>query len=114
MKKVYFAPTLLAVVALVAACGSVSTTSLLDQTRSDYRMAQNNPKVAAYAPLELKQAADALARANAEAGDNSSAEKIDQLAYLVLDRKPDFPNEGGAFCQTKIFRKSPIEANPGG
>jgi transposase len=34
--------------------------------------------------------------------------------YIVLDRKPDFPNEGGAFCQTKIFRKSPIEANPGG
>jgi hypothetical protein len=37
-----------------------------------------------------------------------------QAGYLVLDRKPDFPNEGGAFCQTKIFRKSPIEANPGG
>jgi outer membrane protein OmpA-like peptidoglycan-associated protein len=86
MKKVYFVPTLLAVAALVAACGSVSTTSLLDQTRSDYRMAQTNPKVAAYASLELKQAGDALARANAEASDNSSAEKIDQLAYLARQK----------------------------
>jgi len=45
----------------------VGTTSLLDQTRSDYRLAQNNAKVATYAPLELKQAGDALAQADAEA-----------------------------------------------
>lgn len=86
MKKIYFVPTLLAVAAVVAACGSVSTTSLLDQTRSDYRMAQNNPRVATYAQLELKQAGDALALANAQANDNSSAEKIDQLAYLAKQK----------------------------
>jgi outer membrane protein OmpA-like peptidoglycan-associated protein len=70
----------------MAACGSVGTTSLLDQTRSDYRLAQNNPKVAAYAPLELKQAGDALAQADAEAAKSRSAEKIDQLAYLAKQK----------------------------
>ncbi len=34
----------------------------------------------------MKQAGDALARANAEASDNSSAEKIDQRAYLAKQK----------------------------
>lgn len=86
MKKIYFTSTLLAVAVLMAACGSVGTTSLLEQTRSDYRLAQNNAKVATYAPLELKQAGDALAQADAEAAKNRSAEKIDQLAYLAKQK----------------------------
>ncbi len=86
MKKFLLTPVLVAVVALVTACGSVSTTSLLDQTRSDYRQAQSNPNVVNYAPLELKQAGDALAQANAAANDNDSAEKIDKLAYLAKQK----------------------------
>lgn len=87
MKNFYFTPVLVAVVALVAACGSVpNTTSLLDQTRSDYRMAQNNPNVVNYAPLELKLAGDAMAQAEAVANDNGSAEKIDKLAYLAKQK----------------------------
>lgn len=86
MKKIYLTSALLGVAALITACGSVGTTSLLDQTRSDYRLAQNNPKVATYAPLELKQAGDALAQADAEATKNRSAEKIDQLAYLAKQK----------------------------
>ena len=86
MKKIYLTSALLGVAALMVACGSVGTTSLLDQTRSDYRLAQNNPKVATYAPLELKQAGDALAQADAEATKNRSAEKIDQLAYLAKQK----------------------------
>ena len=86
MKKIYFTSALFAVAVLMAACGSVGTTGLLDQTRNDYRMAQNNPKVATYAPLELKQAGDALAQADAEAANNRSAEKIDQLAYLAKQK----------------------------
>ena len=86
MKKIYFTSALLAVTALMTACGSIGTTTLLDQTRNDYRMAQNNPKVATYAPLELKQAGDALAQADAEATKTRSAEKIDQLAYLAKQK----------------------------
>lgn len=87
MKIFYFTPTLLAIAALVGACSSgPATTSLLDQTRSDYRMAQSNPNVASYAPLEMKQASDALAQANAAASHNESAEKIDKLAYLAKQK----------------------------
>lgn len=86
MNKFILTPVLVAVAAFVTACGSVSTTSLLDQTRSDYRLAQSNPNVANYAPLELKQAGDAMALAEAAANDNDSAEKIDKLAYLAKQK----------------------------
>lgn len=84
MKNIYLTPAVLAIAALVSACGSApKTTSLLDTTRSDYIMAQNNPNVTNYASLEIKQAGDALAQANAAANDNNSNEKIDKLAYLA-------------------------------
>ncbi|OIN91044.1 MAG: flagellar motor protein MotB [Comamonadaceae bacterium CG1_02_60_18] len=87
MKKFIYTPTLVAIVALLAACGSVpNSTSLLDQTRSDYRVAQSSPNVANYAPLELKQAGDALNLANAAASDNASLAKIDNLAYLAKQK----------------------------
>lgn len=84
MKNFYLTPAVLAIAALVSACGSApKTTSLLDTTRSDYTMAQNNPNVASYASLEMKQAGEALAQANAAANDNDSSQKIDKLAYLA-------------------------------
>ena len=87
MKNYYLTPTLVAIAALVSACGSTPrTTTLLDQTRNDYRVAQSNPNVANYAPLEMKQAGDALAQANAEANDRGSDEKIDKLAYLARQK----------------------------
>uniref|UniRef100_UPI000474174F OmpA family protein n=1 Tax=Herminiimonas sp. CN TaxID=1349818 RepID=UPI000474174F len=86
-KKIYFTPALLTIAALVGACSSMpKTTSLLDQTRGDYVAAQNNPKVASYAPLEMKQAGEALEQANAAASHAGSAEKIDKLAYLARQK----------------------------
>jgi outer membrane protein OmpA-like peptidoglycan-associated protein len=87
MKNYYVTPTVLAIVTLMAACGSVpNSTSLLDQARSDYSSAQGNPNVISYAPLELKQAGEALNLANIAANDNDSAEKIDKLAYLAKQK----------------------------
>lgn len=87
MKKTDLRPVLLAIAALVGACASAPThTSLLDQTRSDYRVAQSNPSVASYAPLELKQAGEAMEQANAAASHNDSAEKVDKLAYLAKQK----------------------------
>lgn len=84
MKNLYLTPAVLAVAALISACGSAPrTTSLLEQTRSDYQVAQSNPTVASYASLEMKQASDALEQANAAANQNDSSEKIDKLAYLA-------------------------------
>lgn len=87
MKKIQFAPIVLAVAALMAGCSSTpKTTSLLEQTRTDYTAAQANPNVAAYAPLEMKQATTAMAQANVEANDRGSDEKINNLAYLAKQK----------------------------
>lgn len=87
MKKVYFAPALITIAVLVSACSSTpNNTSLLEQTRNDYAMAQGNPKVATYAQVEMKQAGDALDLANAAAKHNDSPEKIDKLAYLAKQK----------------------------
>ncbi|MCX7173378.1 MAG: OmpA family protein [Proteobacteria bacterium] len=87
MKKLPLTPILLAIAAIVGACSSMpNTTSLLDQTRSDYRAAQSNPGVANYAPLEMKQADAAMAQANAAASNNDTADKIDKLAYLAKQK----------------------------
>lgn len=78
---------LLTLAAALGACSSVPrTTSLLDQTRADYRAAQSNPSVARYAPLELKQAGEAMDQANAASDHADSVDKIDKLAYLAKQK----------------------------
>lgn len=87
MKSLHFKPAVLALAIALAACSSVpTTTSLLDQTRGDYMAAQSNPTVASFAPLEFRQASEALDRANAAAARKDSAEEIDKLAYLAKQR----------------------------
>lgn len=87
MKKIQLTPVLLAIAVMLGACSSMpKTTSLLDQTRSDYLMAQNNPKIANYASLEMKQASDAMAQANDAASKKDDDEKIDKLAYLAKQK----------------------------
>jgi outer membrane protein OmpA-like peptidoglycan-associated protein len=86
MKTTTFTPVLLVIANLFGACSSTPTTNLLEQTRSDYRAVQNNPQVAKYAPLELKQADTAMAQANAAAVDRKSDEDIDKLAYLAKQK----------------------------
>ncbi|MCU6433862.1 OmpA family protein [Undibacterium sp. Jales W-56] len=87
MKKTHFTPVLLAMAVFVSACSSMpTTTSLLDQTRNDYAAAQSNPKVASYAPLEMKQATDALDQANVAAANKDAIEKIDKLAYVAKQK----------------------------
>jgi outer membrane protein OmpA-like peptidoglycan-associated protein len=87
MNKINFTPIALAIAVLLSACSSMpKTTSLLDQTHSDYATAQSNPNVARYASLEMKQAGDAMNQADAAAAERDSAEKIDKLAYLAKQK----------------------------
>lgn len=87
MKNAYLTPVLLAVTVLIGACSSTpKTTGLLDLTRTEYRMAQSNPKVVTYAPVEMKQASDAMAQAEAAAKDKDSDTNIDKLAYLARQK----------------------------
>jgi outer membrane protein OmpA-like peptidoglycan-associated protein len=87
MKTTHLTPVWLVIAALIGACSSMpKTTSLLDQTRSAYEVAQGNPQVARYAPLEMKHASDALDQANAAARRNDSTAEIDKLAYLAKQK----------------------------
>ncbi|MBC7682497.1 MAG: OmpA family protein [Ferruginibacter sp.] len=87
MKHPYATPLAIAVAVLLTACGSMPTsTTLLEQTHTDYRMAQASSNVNRFAPLELKQAGDALALADASAKDNDKPAKVDELAYLAKQK----------------------------
>lgn len=83
-----FTPVLLAAsIALLGACSTTpKETALLNQTRSDYVAAVNNPQVPLYAPLQLQQAGAALEQANIASNQDDSVEKIDRLAYLAKQK----------------------------
>jgi len=87
MKTRIVMPAMLVIASLLGACTSMPrTTSLLDQTHVEYRAAQNNPDVSRHAPLELKQAGEAMALADTASAERESAERIDQLAYLARQK----------------------------
>lgn len=86
-KNLYWAPAVLAIAALLGACASgPRTTSLLEQTRNDYRVAQNNPYVGSYAAPEMRQAGEAMDQANAASDANESSATVDKLAYLARQK----------------------------
>ncbi len=79
--------SLLAAAVLATACATTPmTTPTLDQARADFVAANNNPQVAQYAPLEFKQASDALDQANAAAARREAVGDVDRLAYVAKQR----------------------------
>ncbi|MFZ2218677.1 MAG: OmpA family protein [Rhodoferax sp.] len=71
----------------ITACASTPvSTSLLDQARADYALAQSTPKVTSYAPLEMQSATEALGKANTAATARESSDAVDQLAYLAKQK----------------------------
>ncbi|MFZ6753407.1 OmpA family protein [Undibacterium sp. Dicai25W] len=93
MNKISMTPGALLMVAMLTACSTAPrSTSLLDNTRQQYQMAQNNPRIAQLAPIEMRQADDAMVLANNAASNNESREEIDKLAYLA-GKKIDIAKE---------------------
>jgi len=87
MKNRKSAVSILAAAVLAAACASAPlSTPTLDQARSDFVSANNNPQVSTYAPLEFKQASEALDQANQAAHRRESLEDVDRLAYVAKQR----------------------------
>jgi len=83
----FLKPAVFASAILLAACSTTPTTTpQLDQARADFVVANNNPQVSSYAPLEFKQASDALNAANAAAAKKESLEDIDRLAYIAKQK----------------------------
>jgi outer membrane protein OmpA-like peptidoglycan-associated protein len=87
MKAHFLKSAIFAGAVLLAACSTVpTTTATLDEARADYVAASNNPQVASYAPLEFRQASEALDRANQAAAKRDSLDAIDRLAYVAKQR----------------------------
>ncbi|MCA1856601.1 OmpA family protein [Massilia oculi] len=79
--------SLLAAAVLATACATAPmSTPTLDQARADFVAANNNPQVSQYAPLEFRQASEALDQANAAAARREAVADVDRLAYLAKQR----------------------------
>ena len=73
--------------ALVAACQSLPTNSaMLEQARSDYRAAEEDPRVRELAKVELRHASDALNEADRAWARNEDMDEIEHLAYMAKQR----------------------------
>lgn len=72
--------------AVLSACAGMPANSMLDQARSDYRDAQANSQTQSLAPVELRQAGDALARAEAAQARSDGTVTVNQLSYLARQR----------------------------
>jgi outer membrane protein OmpA-like peptidoglycan-associated protein len=87
MKAHFLKSAIFAGAVLLAGCSTVpTTTATLDEARADFVAASNNPQVASYAPLEFRQASEALDRANQAAAKRESLDTIDRLAYVAKQR----------------------------
>ena len=85
--KFYFTPIALLVATTLAGCSSIPENNpSLNEARNDYNTAQSNPQVVQLAPSELKQASDAMEKANAASTQNEDPAVVAHLAYLAKQR----------------------------
>ena len=94
--------TSLIAVGLLAACASTAPLPALENARSAVSTAAGDPAVNQYAQLELKQATDALAKADRQWADDHDASETNHLAYLATQR---------AEIATNTARSRQLDAN---
>lgn len=75
-----------ALLALTACGGLPDRNSSLEDARRGYQTIQSDPQVNNYAALELKQAGDALDRADRAWKDRNNQAEVDHLAYVAGQR----------------------------
>ena len=78
--------TSLIAVGLLAACASTTPSPALEEARTAVSTAAGDPAVNQYAQLELKQATDALAKADRVWADDRDTSETNHLAYLARQR----------------------------
>src|SRR3569623_2022255 len=78
--------TMLIASTLLAACSTVPQNARLDEARSQVQTAEGNAQVTNLAPVELKQAKEALATAEQAWTKREKSERVDRLAYLAKRR----------------------------
>lgn len=81
---------------LLAACSSLpADNARLDDARRDYRAAEANAQTRELAAGEMRQAGDALARANEAQARGDDVTRVDHLAYLARQRVAIAQETGG-------------------
>ena len=73
-------------VGLLTACASTPPSAALEQARAAVSATAGDPVVNQYAPVELKDATDALARAERQWADDRDVAETDHLSYLARQR----------------------------
>ncbi len=87
MNKQRLIPTAALALLVTAGCGGMPPRNLaLDQATDDFHAAQTDPKAGQLAPLELKQAEDALQQATDAWRHADSTTNVNHLAYLARQR----------------------------
>jgi outer membrane protein OmpA-like peptidoglycan-associated protein len=87
MKKNKSLPlSLIVLVAVLAGCAAPDRNPRLEDARSSYSTAQSDPQVVNLAALELKEADDALAKADKAWTQRKDPAKVDHLAYVAQQR----------------------------
>lgn len=76
----------LVAVAILAGCATPDRNARLEDARSSYNDAKSNPQVVNLAALELKEAGDALSKANNAWDQRQDSATVDHLAYLAQRR----------------------------
>jgi outer membrane protein OmpA-like peptidoglycan-associated protein len=69
--------------ATLAACSSMPQSNALDEAHARYSTASADPQIVRLAPLQLKEADDALKRADQAQADHKDTGSIDSLAYVA-------------------------------
>lgn len=85
-KSRIFAMSIIALAALAGCTSQPARNTLLNEARSNYRAAQNDPQSRDLAGGEMKQAEDALKLANAASERGGKPADVDHLAYLAKQR----------------------------
>jgi outer membrane protein OmpA-like peptidoglycan-associated protein len=86
MKKNHLFALSLAGIAVMSGCSTMPQSTTLDSARVDYSKAQANPQIVTLAPLQLKDAGEALDRANAAQTSREDAKVVDSLAYVAKQK----------------------------
>lgn len=80
-------PMTVIALAIMAGCSTTPTPNArLDEARSSYRMAQEDPQTRDMAGAEMRQAGDALNKANDAWTRKESPAEVDHLAYLAKQK----------------------------
>lgn len=82
----FFAPTLLSMAVLAGCSTQPASNAALERARSDYQAAQNSPQAGNLAGGEMKQANDALNKANEAWMKGEEPAKVDHLVHLAKQR----------------------------